>query len=53
MGITPSSVGKRTSAAEAAITFERRETRNRWLLSAPALTVLAVAALGPLFIVLV
>jgi spermidine/putrescine transport system permease protein len=41
------------SAAEAAAAFERRQTRNRWLLSAPALITLAVASIGPLIIVLI
>lgn len=35
--------------AEAA---ERKDIRNRWLLSAPALVIIAVAAIGPLFVVL-
>ena len=35
------------------IAAERRVNRNGWLLSAPALIVLAVAATGPLFIMLV
>ena len=41
------------SAREAAIRAERKDIRNRWLLSAPALLILLVAATGPLFIVLV
>jgi spermidine/putrescine transport system permease protein len=35
--------------AEAA---EKRDIRNRWLLSAPALVIIALAAIGPLFVVL-
>lgn len=31
---------------------ERRDIRNRWLLSAPALVLIALAAIGPLFVVL-
>ena len=31
---------------------EQRDIRNRWLLSAPALVLIAVAAIGPLFVVL-
>ena len=31
---------------------EQRDIRNRWLLSAPALFLIAVAAIGPLFVVL-
>ncbi|TDQ78548.1 spermidine/putrescine transport system permease protein [Dongia mobilis] len=42
-----------TSAAEAAAAFERRDTRNRWLLSAPALAILFFASIGPLGIVVV
>jgi spermidine/putrescine transport system permease protein len=41
------------SAREAAIAAERKDVRNRWLLSAPALFIILVAATGPLFIVLV
>jgi spermidine/putrescine transport system permease protein len=32
--------------------FRRRETMNRWLLSAPALLTIFLAAVGPLFVVL-
>ncbi len=39
-------------AAEAAKTRERRDLRNRWLLSTPALLIILVAATGPLLIVL-
>jgi spermidine/putrescine transport system permease protein len=39
-------------AAEAAKIRERRDLRNRWLLSAPALLIILVAATGPLLIVL-
>ena len=39
------------SAAEAA--RDRAQTRNAWLLSAPALTVLALASVGPLLIMVV
>ncbi|MDT3376727.1 ABC transporter permease [Labrys neptuniae] len=42
-----------TDAAEIATKARRNETRNRWLLSAPALLVILVAATGPLLIVLV
>ncbi|MGN8116880.1 ABC transporter permease [Labrys sp. 22185] len=42
-----------TDAAEIAAKARRNETRNRWLLSAPALFVILVAATGPLLIVLV
>ena len=35
-------------AAEAAKTRERRDLRNRWLLSTPALLIILVAATGPL-----
>jgi spermidine/putrescine transport system permease protein len=40
------------AAAEAAATARRREVRGCWLLSAPALLVLLLAASGPLLIVL-
>jgi spermidine/putrescine transport system permease protein len=40
-------------AAEAAASAERKNVRNRWLLAAPALIVIALAALGPLFIMVV
>ena len=38
--------------AEAVRAAARRDTRNRWLLSAPALVILTLAAVGPLAIVL-
>ena len=41
------------SARETAADMERRESRTRWLLLAPTLVVLALAAIGPLFIMLV
>ncbi|MET0574850.1 MAG: ABC transporter permease [Mesorhizobium sp.] len=41
------------SAAELAKNRERRDVRNRWLLSAPALLIILLAATGPLLIVLV
>ncbi len=40
-------------AAEIAADAESRDIRNRWLLSAPALVIIFVAAIGPLAIVLV
>jgi spermidine/putrescine transport system permease protein len=40
-------------AAEIAAKAKRSQTRNRWLLSAPALIVILLAATGPLLIVLV
>lgn len=40
------------TAAEAAATGARRDTLDRWLLSAPALIIIFVAAIGPLFVVL-
>jgi spermidine/putrescine transport system permease protein len=40
-------------AASAAAAVDRRDTRNRWLLSAPALIILLFAAIGPLAIVVV
>jgi spermidine/putrescine transport system permease protein len=40
------------SAAETAATIERREARTRWLLLAPTVVVLTLAAVGPLFIML-
>lgn len=40
-------------AARAAAAVDRRDTRNRWLLSAPALLILLFAAVGPLIIVVV
>lgn len=38
------------SAQEVARQIERRDIRNRWLLSAPALLIIFVAAIGPLFV---
>jgi spermidine/putrescine transport system permease protein len=43
----------RPNAAAAAAAFERRDTRNRWLLSMPALVILMFASIGPLAIVVV
>lgn len=40
------------TAAEIAEAAHRRDIRNRWLLSAPALIIIFVAAIGPLFVVL-
>jgi spermidine/putrescine transport system permease protein len=40
-------------AALASAAVDRRDTRNRWLLSTPALLILLVAAIGPLAIVVV
>jgi spermidine/putrescine transport system permease protein len=40
-------------AAEAAARAERKDIRSRWLLSAPALLIIAFAAIGPLFIMAV
>jgi spermidine/putrescine transport system permease protein len=40
-------------AARAAAAADRRDTRGRWLLSAPALLILLFAAIGPLIIVVV
>lgn len=40
-------------AVLAAAAADRRDTRNRWLLSAPALLILLFAAIGPLAIVVV
>ncbi|MFM8746713.1 MAG: ABC transporter permease [Aestuariivirga sp.] len=40
------------SAADNASDASRRDARNRWLLSAPALAIILFAAVGPLFIVL-
>ncbi|MER9626405.1 ABC transporter permease [Mesorhizobium sp. M0296] len=42
-----------TSAEEVAKAAERRDIRDRWLLSAPALLIILLAATGPLLIVLV
>ncbi|KAB2857261.1 MAG: ABC transporter permease, partial [Bauldia sp.] len=41
------------SAAEIAEKAERDDVRRRWMLSAPALAIIFLAAIGPLFIVLV
>jgi spermidine/putrescine transport system permease protein len=41
------------SAAQTAETRARQDIANRWLLSAPALVIILLAAIGPLFIVLV
>lgn len=41
------------SAEEVARAAERRDVRDRWLLSAPALLIILLAATGPLLIVLV
>jgi spermidine/putrescine transport system permease protein len=40
------------AAQAAAAAAERQDIKNRWLLSAPALVVIALAAIGPLLIVL-
>lgn len=40
------------SAAEIAKQAGRRDIRGRWLLSAPALTIIFIAAIGPLFVML-
>lgn len=40
------------TARETAEAADRRDIRNRWLLSAPALVIIALAAIGPLFVVL-
>ncbi len=40
------------SAQESARIAEREDIRNRWLLSAPALVIIFLAAIGPLFIML-
>lgn len=37
---------------EIAMAAKKRDIRNRWLLSAPALAIVAFAAIGPLFVVL-
>lgn len=41
-----------TTAAEASERVRRKDVRDRWLLSAPALILIAVAGVGPLLIVL-
>lgn len=40
------------SAGETARQVERKQIRGRWLLSAPALVIIFVAAIGPLFVML-
>lgn len=40
------------SAAEIARQVERADIRSRWLLSAPALVIILIAAIGPLFVML-
>jgi spermidine/putrescine transport system permease protein len=42
-----------SSAQETALRAERQDIRNRWLLSTPALIIILLAAIGPLFIVLI
>ncbi len=42
-----------SGAQQAAENAGRRDIRNRWLLSAPALLIIGLAGVGPLFIVLV
>ncbi|TIX74890.1 MAG: ABC transporter permease, partial [Mesorhizobium sp.] len=41
------------SAEEVAEEAERRDIRDRWLLSAPALIIIFLAATGPLLIVVI
>lgn len=41
-----------TSASESARAADRKNIRNRWFLSAPALAVIFFAAVGPLFVML-
>ncbi len=41
-----------SAAAQVSEGARRRDIANRWLLSAPALCILAIAAVGPLFVVL-
>lgn len=52
MASTATFASQRT-AADAATHEVRADIRSRWLLSAPALIIIAFAAVGPLFIVLV
>ena len=52
-GTEPSSRAPSMTAAEAAAAVDRRDTRNRWLLSTPALVILFFASIGPLGIVIV
>lgn len=40
------------SAREVAEEADRRDVRNRWLISSPALLIILVAAIGPLFVML-
>ena len=40
------------TARETAEAAERHDIRNRWLLTAPALVIIALAAIGPLFVML-
>ncbi|MBV2187190.1 MAG: ABC transporter permease [Rhizobium sp.] len=42
-----------STAAEAASAAKSKDIRNRWLLSAPALTLITLAGVGPLLIVLI
>jgi spermidine/putrescine transport system permease protein len=42
-----------TAAREVAEAAERRDVRNRWYLTAPALIIIMLAAIGPLFIMVV
>lgn len=41
-----------TTAAEIAVGAEREDIRKRWLLSMPALVIIFLAAIGPLFVML-
>jgi len=43
----------KTAAATASEELERRSIRNRWLLTLPALIIIILAAVGPLFIMVV
>ena len=40
------------TAAQVSIRVRRQDIANRWLLSTPALFILFVAAIGPLFVML-
>jgi len=51
--VSESSLTQTRTAAEVARAAERDDVRRRWLLSAPALSIIGLAALGPLMIVLV
>jgi spermidine/putrescine transport system permease protein len=42
-----------SGAQEAAVAARKQDIRSRWLLSAPALLIIFVAAVGPLFVMLV